>query len=1261
MGQLSAPARERAELDAANDPARSRRDASKERGEAGPEAASATRANLNGYILRLQRSAGNRAVAEMLRRRGAQTIQRKGVSDSFGTRDLPGLDEGPGIVPEAEAQRDEATALGGGGDHAAEDGAPPSADETPPAAGAAAAGGAAPAGAAASGAAGRPAETTDGARPATDASLGAAGPLLEEAGPADLATASPAEGVKAAAAGGETGAAGGVGTKGGGVGGAASPTTDTLHGPTGGADAVTPPIDGAQNGTGPAAAGAPGTGPTDEGTAGIAGAGGTPAAVGVEPGAPSDVPAIPTVGGTNGAGAGGLAALAANGGGAGGAAALAGNGTTPALGGLTAGAIPDIELPQENLQRAVTERQPRGPAVQRQAAAALDTSELTQVDTSGIDGRLDGTVDTNAVRGAGNAIGSAPAAGGGGVLDTVLNAAMSAFRSLFDSASTSARSGAGEAAGETQRAHSEAGTDTAAAAAQAQTTVQSETGGIGRMAAAIAAQAGGEARSQTDQTTGGIRGIMRTLAAGIRSRIQAWLRSAGSDDQFIESIIAPVRAFIAARVAALRAFLAGLQARLTAFVTEAAARLTSVFNNIGMFLTIRVQFIRAKLLAAITRISGLITRVIDAVASRARALPSVVSGLVQTLLAGARRVVAAVVAAATYVINGITTLVLAVIARIRARIAALIELIRSAVQRVIDRVFLGLQNLITRIVNAATAVATWIRNRVRAILRGLASAILWVIRNVVERWLRPRIQEAMRQAREAIEAFRRMLPILQQMAEESRRRMVGDLESGVDRMASLGDSAIENVLNPDGDHFAIGGAANFEASAIGGASVGITYTYDFVADYAHNQIGIFYTIGASVGGSVGGDIGAAADVGASMGWGTIMNMQSKRDINDAAGGYNLGVGVGVQAGLAVQGGAVVSFGHTLTMSLDTLDQVVCPQPPQTPQPPVPQPRDGQPPVPPPPGPPPQRPQVERHPLSGWNVFFPTGGSALSGNAGAVIDMAATEARNRRSQQDGALTILVEGHASPRWRRPRRGETAATENDRLSAERAHAVSRELGAKFTEADAPRQLTATGRGTQLAQQAGVGPDTDDQRFRSASISGAVTTVRPAAVTGGGSGAGGAGGGGGGGGGANPQQAAAAQSLGCQVAAQIPLPPGFGEKGIGGGGSLDQWLRARPYGWDTGIYAGAAGGAKAQVALTANIGLSRAFPIKHWNLSAAEMRAVRLLFGLVKLTLDLATASPVSFVRDAIAVAPAVEGIVTDMIANPITNIDIPMPSIA
>jgi hypothetical protein len=132
----------------------------------------------------------------------------------------------------------------------------------------------------------------------------------------------------------------------------------------------------------------------------------------------------------------------------------------------------------------------------------------------------------------------------------------------------------------------------------------------------------------------------------------------------------------------------------------------------------------------------------------------------------------------------------------------------------------------------------------------------------------------------------------------------------------------------------------------------------------------------------------------------------------------------------------------------------------------------------------------------------------------------------------------------------------------------------------------------------------------------------------------------------------------VGCFVANQIPImpwqDPAFFQDPA-------KWAAARPYGWDTTAFAGVGVGAGAGASLDVGASLSRAFPLvpdPGIKLQPATMRAVRLLFGLFKMALDVATASPISFIRDAMGIVPVIGDTVVEMFLAPMSAIDISLP---
>ena len=132
-----------------------------------------------------------------------------------------------------------------------------------------------------------------------------------------------------------------------------------------------------------------------------------------------------------------------------------------------------------------------------------------------------------------------------------------------------------------------------------------------------------------------------------------------------------------------------------------------------------------------------------------------------------------------------------------------------------------------------------------------------------------------------------------------------------------------------------------------------------------------------------------------------------------------------------------------------------------------------------------------------------------------------------------------------------------------------------------------------------------------------------------------------------------------GCFVANQIPLMPWQDPTFLANPAA---YAAARPYGWDTTAFAGVGVGAGGGVEAEIGASLSRAFPLvpdPGIQLTAQTMRVVRLLFGLFKMGLDVATGSPISFIRDALGIVPAIRDGVLDVFLGPLSSIDISLPS--
>ncbi len=290
--------------------------------------------------------------------------------------------------------------------------------------------------------------------------------------------------------------------------------------------------------------------------------------------------------------------------------------------------------------------------------------------------------------------------------------------------------------------------------------------------------------------------------------------------------------------------------RLTEFVTRAMTNLMSVTDRISTALTTVVDTIQTAINGLIERIRSGITRVIDRAVAAIRNVPSIVweliSGIVNRAANAVRRVVNVVANAVQRILNSIFDAIRNMIQAVRDAVVSLIERLLSALLNVINRIITLIQNTIDRVVNAIQRGIAWVRRTIRRIVQGVMRAVMRAAKLIIENWLRPQLEAARAKARAAYEEFQRVLPQLRQLAEETKQRMERSLDRGVEQMTSLGGDAIDSLLNPDGDHFAIGEEISVSgfvgAGAVVGADISGSFVFDFVADYAHNQIGIFNTI-----------------------------------------------------------------------------------------------------------------------------------------------------------------------------------------------------------------------------------------------------------------------------------------------------------------------------------------------------------------------------------------------------------------------------------
>jgi hypothetical protein len=382
----------------------------------------------------------------------------------------------------------------------------------------------------------------------------------------------------------------------------------------------------------------------------------------------------------------------------------------------------------------------------------------------------------------------------------------------------------------------------------------------------------------------------------------------------------------------------------------------------------------------------------------------------------------------------------------------------------------------------------------------------------------------------------------------------------------------------------------------GGVGLGgaVGATLDVVLDYRRNDIGFF--ISPQAGGQVNlGDVGGTGSVSAVGAWGTVANFgDPSQDVLGAYGGYFTNVTYGAQAGLSVEGGLGLSTGGSLyrggattgvpLFSYTPLGADSHPVPgtgtPGTTTPGT-----------------PDRPGT----MALGEVLFPRQVADVSSapTAQSAIDHAADLAlAYPGSHPNGQVTgVDVLGGASRVWAHPVAGQSREAANRDLSERRAQGVAERLRIRLPGTT----VSAHGDGDAAAVAAGK-PETDaspaDQRASMVAATvdrGTAPTSTP---------------------GTPPDQAPNQHTI---SAFQLPNP----------------FQAKQAWGWDTTVGLTGYAGAEAKAGLYAGAGISYSLPLGKTHLEPETMRAIRLNVGFLKLAADVASLSPLGFIRDALGLA--------------------------
>ena len=750
--------------------------------------------------------------------------------------------------------------------------------------------------------------------------------------------------------------------------------------------------------------------------------------------------------------------------------------------------------------------------------------------------------------------------------------------------------------------------------------------------------------------------------------MSAWVRSGGKTN-LVAELLSPITSRINGLLQRIRNAANRVVQLVLGLARRVAAAITAAIAAIAGFVTRTITAVSNLLRRALAGVQRMLQAVISRVMSVARGLPSAVAGLVSRILSGVGSLVNRVISAVTRAINAVTRVLVAFVRRVAAAATALVRrilaLVIAAVHRVVAMVKAFLRRAASLVARAIRAVVSFITGLVRRAAKAIADAVMWL----VLKWLKPRIQAALRRAREIIERIRRY-----------GERYVRAAREGVRRAQALGRSILQSLLKPEGDHFTIGITGGVGVSGgevvIGGAALSAQFLLDMHVSYRHNSMRAYITVNAELGGGVGVGLeatGVSPDfgLGGTYGWGSVLSYGQKSDMDDSVTGWQVGAGVGAEVQGAV-GPAGVSVGMSEGLSTNLEDVPAwaarapfgynpvtgfAPPPPGVPVIGGPGFPDTVPgtatPAPPgggtwsevgPAGPggagpggagpgrggPPLRPTVvpESPQTVRRSVFFDPIGSDEVVRAGqlAKLQQLADRAEALASGAPRALANgLIVGHASPRWRHPRARHTPAEENQELSTRRALNTK----ARLEPLVRGRSLPFAGISTQaVGATTGAEPDQDRPDQRRADVSVNVTRFREV-----------------------PPPPPPPPPPRPDPHAPTP-PPG----------------QLPSLGWDTSVSAqwtGKAGaGVEATAGPSASIGYTFGRGPKNeaiWreDFGAATGKGLRILLGLYKVFLGMAHGNSIAMVRDAAGLVGGVEDIIGVELTDPIVDFVIPAPS--
>ena len=896
-----------------------------------------------------------------------------------------------------------------------------------------------------------------------------------------------------------------------------------------------------------------------------------------------------------GAGAGAGAAGQALAGGAGaagqanaGAAAGAGSGGGGAGGETISGPVPGdlLDAPEPGAAPSLTE--------------PLEAAPPAQAEQPTVDAPAEGEpdVDTGEIAAAGAGAGQASGGllgGVGGVAAAALQTVISAVTGRVTGAATDAAGTVGQMAGE-QLAQGRTAADESAQA------TDTEAGGASTEAGAAAGEAHAETRGLVDRALDAVTGVPGKVAGEVQGVIGRILGGSG----LLTTLLGPFGA-------AFNAVLGALPADLETAVRRIGARIGAVITRIDAV----AARIAGRIAAALAAVAGFATRLGAAVRSRVAGLAAMVADLVSTLPAPMRAVASAVVSRLTALVQRVVDRIIQTAERIVTRVTgwltarlrqveAAVRRVLSGVRRILDSVIAGIVRIIGAIRARVNAVIDWVLGKVRSLI---ARALRVVLKPLQDRLLArvlaligPAVQEAVKRGKMMFPNGMPAPPAVEQAAAQAAAQAPP---------GGSGPGFIDSLMKPEGDHIGVGVVYSGDTAAGAGVGVSAGAMLDVVLDYRRNDIGFFFSPGATLQGSLV-DASVTGGVGGAGAWGTVASFGNPGDdVLSSFGGVFVNANYGAQAKLAVGGGAEVQSGGAFYSGIPSGGA-----PGGAPVPGVPGGTT--------PGTPggssttPPTPAVAGRTALG-DVLFPTGADVPPGGA---VEAAAQAAQAIPGQTPGMTVTSIEvvGHTSRGWRHLPPGLTREQANRELGERRGRNVADRLRSLV----APTSTTGSGAGDSVAAAAGKA-ETDlspgDQRAAMTALTnraGSPGTTTP-----------------------------------------TPGTPGGTGPGTGPTGPAPPTTSRAAWGWDTTVSASALGGEGGALGVYGGVGISYSVPLGKVHMQAETMQRIRTAVGYFKLVADVLSLSPLGFIRDLMGLDVPVAPDATAAIGGAATSWSLPRPA--